>query len=61
MVATIPLVLLFGVLLAVILRASRGGYILALVATLFGFFLAATGAAGPVNQAIRTFFDVLSQ
>ncbi|MFF0741984.1 hypothetical protein ACFYVL_16460 [Streptomyces sp. NPDC004111] len=53
MAVTIPLVLVFAGLLALILRLSRTGYGTAIVAALFGFFLAATGAGGPVTDFIR--------
>ncbi|MFE1728612.1 hypothetical protein ACFW6X_00390 [Streptomyces bacillaris] len=52
MVITVSLVVLFGVALAILLRARHLGYGSAFVAAMFGFTLASTGAAGLVNQLI---------
>ncbi|MEU3060203.1 hypothetical protein [Streptomyces subrutilus] len=50
MAITISLVALFGLVLYFLLRShslSAGG---AFIAAGFGFFLASTGAAGPINE-----------
>ncbi|MFB7618751.1 hypothetical protein [Kitasatospora sp. NPDC056181] len=59
MLLTVSAATLFGVILAVMLRmraVSVGG---ALVAALFGFYLAATGIAPAVNDALATLFRSL--
>jgi hypothetical protein len=50
MVVTISLVLVFGVLLAFLLKFHSLSAGAAFVAVMFGFHLAATGAAEPVNE-----------
>lgn len=50
MAITISLAVLFGVILALLLRFRSVGAGSAFVATGFGFFLASTGAAGPITQ-----------
>ncbi|MCX5178355.1 hypothetical protein [Streptomyces virginiae] len=50
MVITISLVALFGLVLYFLLRSGSLGYGGAFTAGGFGFFLASTGAAGPINQ-----------
>ncbi|MCX5423655.1 hypothetical protein [Streptomyces sp. NBC_00078] len=59
MAVTISLALLFGALLAVLLRFGSlkpGG---AFVAVMFGFYLASTGAADTVNHLMRALVDAL--
>ncbi|MDX3855039.1 hypothetical protein [Streptomyces sp. AK02-01A] len=50
MALTISLVFLFGLVLFFLLRSNSLGYGAAFIAVMFGFFLASTGAAGPINQ-----------
>ncbi|WP_424891180.1 hypothetical protein [Streptomyces sp. XH2] len=47
---TVSLVFLYGLILLFLLRSKSLGYGSAFVATMFGFHLAATGAAGPVTS-----------
>jgi hypothetical protein len=60
MAITLSLVLAFGIALAFLLRAKVLGFGAAFVAAMFGFYLASTGAAGPVNHFIRAVFTALS-
>ncbi|MEV8312554.1 hypothetical protein AB0Q95_00135 [Streptomyces sp. NPDC059900] len=50
MAVTVSLVLLYGLILFFLLRGKSLGYGSAFIAVMFGFFLASTGAAGPVNE-----------
>ena len=50
MAVTVSMVLLFGLVLFFLLRSKTLGYGSAFVAAMFGFFLASTGAAGPINE-----------
>ncbi|MFF8943097.1 hypothetical protein ACF1A5_12660 [Streptomyces sp. NPDC014864] len=50
MAVSISLVALFGLVLFFLLRSKSLGYGAAFTAAGFGFFLASTGAAGPINQ-----------
>ncbi|MFD8891032.1 hypothetical protein [Streptomyces sp. NPDC059566] len=50
MAITVSLVALFGLVLYFLLRSGSLGYGGAFTAAGFGFFLASTGAAGPINQ-----------
>ncbi|AEW95890.1 MULTISPECIES: hypothetical protein [Streptomycetaceae] len=50
MLITISAVVLFGVFLAFLLRSRSLGFGGAFVAVMFGFFLASTGAAGPITR-----------
>ncbi|MCZ7415668.1 hypothetical protein [Streptomyces sp. WMMC897] len=50
MAVTISLALLFGALLAVLLRSRTLGAGSAFVAAAFGYFLASTGAAPAINE-----------
>ncbi|MFD5556190.1 MULTISPECIES: hypothetical protein [unclassified Streptomyces] len=50
MVVTVSLVLLLGIILFILLRSKSLGFGAAFVAVLFGFLLASTSAAGPVNE-----------
>ena len=54
MALTIPLVLLFGVVLALLIRFKALGAGAALIAVLFGFYLADTGARHTINQLISS-------
>ncbi|MFF7022192.1 hypothetical protein ACFY97_14370 [Streptomyces klenkii] len=50
MVLTVSMVFLFGLVLCFLLRSKSLGYGSAFIAVMFGFYLASTGAAGPVND-----------
>ncbi|MFF4228010.1 hypothetical protein [Streptomyces sp. NPDC001820] len=50
MAVTVSLVALFGLVLFFLLRSKTLGYGAAFVAAMFGFFLASTGASGPINE-----------
>ncbi|MCB5170439.1 hypothetical protein LG634_37320 [Streptomyces bambusae] len=50
MAITISLVALFGIVLYFLLRQNSLSYGSAFTAVMFGFFLASTGAAGPIND-----------
>ncbi|WP_267242851.1 hypothetical protein [Streptomyces sp. PR69] len=50
MAVTVSLVLLFGLVLFFLLRSHSLSYGAAFIAAGFGFFLASTGAATPINQ-----------
>lgn len=54
MALTIPLVLLFGVALALLIRFKAVGAGAALIAVLFGFYLASTSARHTINQLISS-------
>ncbi|MEV5940335.1 hypothetical protein [Streptomyces sp. NPDC051994] len=57
MIVTLSAVALFGVLTVLLFRNREVGFLSALVLFLFGFFTAATGAAGPIRsmcEAIAT-------
>jgi hypothetical protein len=47
---TVSLVALFGLVLFFLLRSKSLGYGSAFIAAAFGFFLASTGAASPINE-----------
>ncbi|TJZ99697.1 hypothetical protein [Actinacidiphila oryziradicis] len=49
MAVTISLAFLFGILLAILLRAGAIKAGSCFVAVMFGFYLASTGASGPIN------------
>ncbi|MEU7566357.1 hypothetical protein ACFV08_02325 [Streptomyces fradiae] len=59
MAVTVSLVLLFGLILFFLLRSNSLSYGSAFIAAMFGFFLASTGAAGPVNQLTAAFINAL--
>ncbi|MCX5074308.1 hypothetical protein OHA84_19390 [Streptomyces sp. NBC_00513] len=50
MAITVSLVALFGLVLFFLLRSKTLGYGSAFIAMMFGFFLASTGASGPINE-----------
>ncbi|PSM43687.1 hypothetical protein C6Y14_08630 [Streptomyces dioscori] len=60
MVITIPLVLLLAAALAALLRFKALGAGAAVVAVLFGFYLAATDASDTVNQLVTAVTDALA-
>ena len=59
MLLTIPLVLAFGLALAFLLRAKTLGFGSAFIAVMFGFYLASTGAAKPLNHLIASVASAL--
>ncbi|MFE4255065.1 hypothetical protein ACFRU3_37430 [Streptomyces sp. NPDC056910] len=61
MAITLSLVALFGLVLFFLLRGKTLGYGSAFIATGFGFFLASTGAAGPINQLAGAVITALGQ
>ncbi|WP_369233271.1 hypothetical protein AB5J56_15305 [Streptomyces sp. R21] len=61
MAVTVSLVALFGLVLFFLLRSKSLGPGFAFIATGFGFFLASTGAAGPINQLARAVIDAVQQ
>ncbi|MDT3395225.1 hypothetical protein RKE29_00920 [Streptomyces sp. B1866] len=50
MTFTISALLLFGILLAMLVRSKAVGVGTAVITTLFGFYLARTGAAESIDQ-----------
>ncbi|MEU8867116.1 hypothetical protein AB0H92_43780 [Streptomyces phaeochromogenes] len=50
MAVTVSLVALFGLVLFFLLRSKTLGYGSAFIAVMFGFYLASTGASGPMNE-----------
>ncbi|MGW7353829.1 hypothetical protein [Streptomyces sp. Z26] len=60
MAISLSVVLLLGVVLALMLRGGSIKTGPALVAALFGFFLASTGAAPAVNDMVDVFANTLS-
>ncbi|MFH9682017.1 hypothetical protein [Streptomyces globisporus] len=50
MTLTVSLVSLFGLVLFFLLRSKTLGWGSAFIAAMFGFFLASTGASGPINE-----------
>jgi hypothetical protein len=50
MAVTVSLVFLFGLILFFLLRQRSLSGGAAFTAVMFGFFLASTGAAGPINE-----------
>ncbi|MEV7671559.1 hypothetical protein [Streptomyces sp. NPDC088752] len=60
MAISVSLVALFGLVLFFLLRSKTLGYGSALIAAGFGFFLASTGAAGPINRLAQSLIDTAS-
>ncbi|MFI9290820.1 hypothetical protein [Streptomyces gardneri] len=60
MVITVSLVVLFGLVLLLLLRAGNLGYGSAFTAAAFGFFLASTGAAKSINQLTESLIEAAS-
>lgn len=58
MAVSISLVLLFGLILTLMLRVNKG-YGTALVAALFGFYLADSGAASTINSLVGALANAL--
>ncbi|MFI0908702.1 hypothetical protein ACH4TE_35095 [Streptomyces sioyaensis] len=61
MAITLSLVALFGLVLFFLLRSKTLGYGSAFVAIMFGFFLASTGASGPINQLTHAVIDAAAK
>jgi hypothetical protein len=61
MAVTVSLVALFGLVLFFLIRSKSLGYGSAFVAAAFGFFLASTGAAGPISQLTTAVIDAIQQ
>ncbi|UUN28210.1 hypothetical protein [Streptomyces sp. FIT100] len=59
MVVTVSLVALFGLVLFFLLRSNSLGYGSAFTAAGFGFFLASTGASGPINELATAVINAL--
>ncbi|MEU1419215.1 hypothetical protein [Kitasatospora sp. NPDC005751] len=59
MLLTVSAAVFFGAVLVVMLRQKAVGVGGALVAALFGFYLASTGVAPAVNDAITNLFRAL--
>ncbi|MFF8836071.1 hypothetical protein [Streptomyces sp. NPDC015130] len=57
MAVTVSLVVLFGIALFFLLRSKELGYGAALTAAAFGFFLASTGAAHPINELTESLIE----
>ena len=60
MAVTVSLVALFGLVLFFLLRSRTLGYGAAFIAVMFGFFLASTGAAGPMRELTAACITALS-
>jgi hypothetical protein len=60
MAVTISLVALFGLVLFFLLRSKTLGYGSAFIAAMFGFFLASTGASGPINELTAAILTAVS-
>lgn len=60
MAITVSLVALFGLVLFFLLRSKSLGYGSAFVAMMFGFFLASTGASGPINELTTAVLNAVS-
>ncbi|WP_328546694.1 hypothetical protein [Streptomyces platensis] len=61
MAITLSLVVLFGLVMFFLLRFKTLGYGSAFIAVMFGFFLASTGASGPINQLTHAVIDAASK
>ncbi|MFD9456244.1 hypothetical protein ACFWBC_24520 [Streptomyces sp. NPDC059985] len=61
MAITLSLVALFGLVLFFLLRSKTLGYGSAFVAMMFGFFLASTGASGPINELTTAVISAVSE
>lgn len=60
MTLTVSAVLILGVFVAALLKFRALGAGAAALVALFGFFLAGTDAAGPINQFVDAFADVVA-
>lgn len=61
MAISLSVVVLLGVVLVVMLRGGSIKTVPALVAALFGFFFASTGAAPAINDLVATLADALNE
>ncbi|MFJ5922732.1 hypothetical protein ACIQF6_09005 [Kitasatospora sp. NPDC092948] len=61
MALTVSLVVLFGIALAFLLKAKSLSAGSAFVAVMFGFLLASTGAAGPVDNLIHALTEAIGK
>ncbi|MFI5803076.1 hypothetical protein [Streptomyces sp. NPDC051561] len=61
MAVTVSLVVLFGLVLFFLLRSKSLGFGSAFIAVMFGFYLAATGAAKPVTDLTTAVIDALGK
>ncbi|MEU4031376.1 hypothetical protein [Streptomyces anulatus] len=59
MAVTISLVFLFGLVLFFLLRSNTLSWGAAFIAVMFGFFLASTGASGPINELTTAVIDAI--
>ncbi|MET9807162.1 MULTISPECIES: hypothetical protein [Streptomyces] len=59
MAVTISLVFLFGLVLFFLLRSNTLGWGAAFIAVMFGFFLASTGASGPINELTAAVIEAI--
>ncbi|MFI5701832.1 hypothetical protein ACIA78_17565 [Streptomyces xanthochromogenes] len=60
MIVTLSAVALFGALTILLFRNREVGFLSALVLFLFGFFTAATGAAGPIRSMCEAILTALN-
>ncbi|WP_040906359.1 hypothetical protein [Streptomyces griseoflavus] len=60
MAVTVSLALLFGLVMFILLRARSLSAGAAFTAAGFGFFLATTGAAEPINQLANAVINAIS-
>jgi hypothetical protein len=60
MAVTVSLVALFGLVLFFLLRSKTLGYGSAFIAVMFGFYLASTGASGPMTELSTAVVNALS-
>lgn len=61
MAIQLSVVLLFGVILVVMIRGGSMKAGPAIVAVLFGFFLASTGMAPSINRFMNSIADMINQ
>ncbi|OIJ89767.1 hypothetical protein [Streptomyces colonosanans] len=61
MAVTISLVVIFGLIVYGLLRDGSLSYAPAFFAVMFGFFLASTGASGPINDITASVIHSLQQ
>ncbi|WP_329176055.1 hypothetical protein [Streptomyces sp. NBC_01477] len=61
MILSVSAVLLFGAASAFAIRAKSTSFGAALVVFLFGFYAAATGAAGPIDQVMTSVAQSIAQ
>lgn len=55
MTVTLPLALVFAVIVVALLKFRAVGFGVAVLVALFGFYLAGTDAAGSINQFMTAF------